>query len=151
MPAAPFGCLFDTYLIALSCAGMALTEVSNDRLHLALTAPAARLALALCGQVAAGFAAAAAPGTPAASPSGSSAGSPAARSHAQRAAPRDPGGTGVMDDVQEDAFRRCGPALPQAGIRMLSLLLVFYSDPAASALRMARACHGRRAEKGHGF
>ncbi|KAK9836947.1 hypothetical protein WJX81_001853 [Elliptochloris bilobata] len=34
--------------------GTALTEVSNDRLHLALTAPAARLALALGAQVAAG-------------------------------------------------------------------------------------------------
>ena len=101
--------------IAASCVGTALTEVSNDRLHLALTAPAARLALALAGQVAAGFAAAAGPGTPAASPSGSSAGSPAARLSAQRAAPRDPGGTGVMDDVQEDAFRRCGPGLPSSG------------------------------------
>ena len=94
-------------------AGTAFTEISNDRLHLALTAPAARLALALGAQVAAGTGGGSPAGSPSGSPSGSSGGSPAMRSPARRARSRGArGGRGsvagvcVMQDVQEDAFRR---------------------------------------------
>jgi len=104
-----------------------VTEISNDRLHLALTAPAARLALALGVQAAAGLGGGASrdplagsapgPASPARSPDASAASSPTLRSPARRARSRGgrcgagagaSTGVPVMRDVQEDAFRWCG-------------------------------------------